>query len=150
MRLISITTRSPLCSSRERRALPATTKDKGATAPAPGGDSPGGGKSENPTDSRDKPSDTSATGNKTWEVGVAAEYHHLVYDGPLGGYTNNATSNNVVYYSASARAGIRRPTIGSRCATGSTRRSSSTKATRPSARTTSSSRTPAASPSPAA
>jgi hypothetical protein len=73
---------------------------KGATeAGAPTGTDPGGGKTSDLTDTRDRPTDTTFA-NKTWGVSAGIEYHHVGLD---GGYIDNGAARNGLYVSAGAR-----------------------------------------------
>src|SRR5262249_48618090 len=72
---------------------------QGASGTQPGGESPGGGKSVENLDSRDKAGDTTTFTNKTWEVNAGIEYHHLFSTT----YTNNAAAKNIDYYTVGAK-----------------------------------------------
>jgi hypothetical protein len=74
---------------------------KGAASPPPGGESPGGGKAVEFTDTRDRATDTTSTlSNKTWEVGAGFEYHRLVQ----GDYTGGTRYDlNLNYYTLNGK-----------------------------------------------
>lgn len=78
------------------------TPGKGASGPTSGAGDPGGGKGADASDSRDRAQDTTFS-NKTWEIGAGFEYHHLVNANGPAGYTGNAGSNNINYYTLGGR-----------------------------------------------
>jgi hypothetical protein len=80
-----------------------TTKETGKTGAsgptaAPAGD-PGGGKTSDISDTRDRATDTTFA-NKTWGVNAGIEFHHVGLD---GGYIDNGAARNGLYITAGAR-----------------------------------------------
>jgi hypothetical protein len=71
----------------------------GASGTQPGGESPGGGKQADLTETRDRPTDTTFS-NKTWEVGAGFEYHHTGFNAES---LDNGILRNVDYFSLFAR-----------------------------------------------